>query len=69
MLDFVIAHDPDVRPSAMITELGLLRPMYRQTAAYGHFGRTEVDLAWEHTPYADALRAASRPSAEEAVSA
>ena len=36
--------------------LDLLRPIYHQTAAYGHFGRTDVDLPWEHTDKADVLR-------------
>jgi S-adenosylmethionine synthetase len=46
----------DLRPGSMITELDLRRPIYRPTAAYGHFGRTDVDLPWEHTTYADRLR-------------
>ena len=45
----------DLRPGNMITELGLLRPIYRQTAAYGHFGRPDLDLPWENTHHADAL--------------
>ena len=43
-------------PSGIIRELNLLRPIYKQTAAYGHFGRTDVDLPWEHTDKAAALR-------------
>ena len=43
-------------PSGIIRELDLLRPIYKQTAAYGHFGRTDVDLPWEHTDKAAALR-------------
>ena len=39
----------DFRPAAMIRELGLRAPLYRQTAAYGHFGRLELDLPWERT--------------------
>lgn len=38
----------DLRPGAIINDLGLRRPLYRQTAAYGHFGRTDVELPWEH---------------------
>lgn len=49
----------DLRPASMLTELSLLRPIYRQTAAFGQFGRTDVDLPWEHTHHADALRAAA----------
>ena len=43
-------------PTGIIKELDLLRPIYKQTAAYGHFGRTDVDLPWEHTEKAAALR-------------
>jgi S-adenosylmethionine synthetase len=48
----------DLRPAAIIAELDLLRPIYRQTAAYGHFGREEADFTWERTNRVDALRAA-----------
>ncbi|MGI6177241.1 MAG: methionine adenosyltransferase [Eubacterium sp.] len=47
----------DFRPAAIIRDLDLRRPIYRQTAAYGHFGRTDVDLPWEHTDKAEELRA------------
>ena len=43
-------------PTGIIRELDLLRPIYKQTAAYGHFGRTDIDLPWEHTDKAAALR-------------
>ncbi len=46
----------DLRPARIIRKLDLLRPIYRQTAAYGHFGRTDIDLPWEHTDMVDALR-------------
>ena len=46
----------DMRPDAIIERLNLRRPIYRQTAAYGHFGRTDIDLPWEHTDLAEALR-------------
>ncbi len=46
----------DLRPAAIIRDLNLRRPIYRQTAAYGHFGRTDIDLPWEHTDKAEALR-------------
>src|SRR6266545_6818969 len=49
----------DLRPGAIIRDLGLRRPIYRQTAAYGHFGRTDVELPWERTDRADALRRAA----------
>ena len=43
-------------PNGIIKELDLLRPIYKQTAAYGHFGRTDIDLPWEHTDKAAALK-------------
>ena len=46
----------DLRPSAIIDALGLRRPIYRQTAAYGHMGRTDIDLPWEKTDKADELK-------------
>jgi len=49
----------DLRPGAIISDLDLLRPIYAQTAAYGHFGREEPDFTWERTDRADALRAAA----------
>lgn len=48
----------DFRPAAIIRQLDLRRPIYRQTAAYGHFGRTDLDLPWERTDRVDALRQA-----------
>ena len=49
----------DLRPGAIIADLDLLRPIYAQTAAYGHFGREELDFTWERTDRADALRSAA----------
>jgi S-adenosylmethionine synthetase len=49
----------DLRPAAIIRDLDLLRPIYAQTAAYGHFGRDIPDFTWERTDRADALRAAA----------
>lgn len=46
----------DLRPAAIIRDLDLLRPIYAATAAYGHFGRTDLQLPWENTDRADALR-------------
>ena len=46
----------DLRPAGIIKMLNLRRPIYRQTAAYGHFGRTDVDLPWEHTDKVDELK-------------
>ena len=47
----------DLRPAAIIETLDLRRPIYRPTAAYGHFGRSDLDLPWEHTDKAEALMA------------
>jgi len=49
----------DLRPKGLISMLNLLRPIYRQTAAYGHFGRTEDDFTWEKTDKAEMLRDAA----------
>jgi S-adenosylmethionine synthetase len=48
----------DFRPAAIIRDLNLRRPIYRQTAAYGHFGRTDIDLPWEQEDRVAALQAA-----------
>jgi S-adenosylmethionine synthetase len=45
----------DLRPAGIIKMLNLRRPIYKQTAAYGHFGRTDVDLPWEHLDKVEAL--------------
>lgn len=55
LIDLVRAH-VDLRPAGIIQQLDLLRPIYRQTAAYGHFGRTDVDLPWERLDLADKLK-------------
>jgi S-adenosylmethionine synthetase len=49
----------DLRPGAIIKQLDLRRPIYRQTATYGHFGRTDLDLPWERTDKAEALAEAA----------
>ncbi len=49
----------DLRPAAIIRDLDLRRPIYRATAAYGHFGRTDIDAPWEATDKAEALRSAA----------
>jgi S-adenosylmethionine synthetase len=52
----------DLRPAALVEALDLRRPIYRSTAAYGHFGRSEPTFTWENTDKAEALRqAASLP--------
>ena len=45
-------------PSGIIAMLDLARPIYRQTAAYGHFGRSDIDLSWERTDQTEALKSA-----------
>jgi S-adenosylmethionine synthetase len=49
----------DLRPAAIIRDLDLLRPIYTQTATYGHFGRDLPDFTWERTDRVDALRSAA----------
>jgi S-adenosylmethionine synthetase len=49
----------DLRPGAIIHDLDLRRPIYRQTAAYGHFGRDDIQLPWENTEKAASLKAAA----------
>jgi len=46
----------DLRPAAIIRDLNLRRPIYRATAAYGHFGRTDIDAPWERLDKVDTLR-------------
>jgi S-adenosylmethionine synthetase len=46
----------DLRPAAIIEQLNLLRPIYRKTSAYGHFGRKDPDFTWETTDKADIIR-------------
>ena len=53
----IIRENFDLRPAGIIKMLDLRRPIYKQTAAYGHFGRTDVDLPWEKLDKADALKA------------
>jgi S-adenosylmethionine synthetase len=55
ILDLINKHF-DLRPGAIIQHFNLRRPIYRQTAAYGHFGRPDLDLPWEKTDKADILR-------------
>jgi S-adenosylmethionine synthetase len=50
----------NLSPKAMIDSLNLLRPIYKKTACYGHFGRTEAEFTWEKTDKADLLRKAAR---------
>ncbi len=52
----IVRENFDLRPAGIIRMLDLRRPIYKQTAAYGHFGRTDVDLPWERTDMADKLK-------------
>ena len=52
----IVTRHFDLRPAAIIRDLDLRRPIYRQTAAYGHFGRTDLDLPWERTDRAEELK-------------
>ena len=54
----IVRENFDLRPAGIIKMLDLRRPIYKQTAAYGHFGRTDVDLPWERTDKVEALKAA-----------
>jgi len=58
-IEALVAEFFDLRPGAIIRDLKLRRPIYRQVAAYGHFGRDDLDLTWENTDRADALRRAA----------
>ena len=55
-IEEIVSRNFDLRPAGIIKMLDLRRPIYKQTAAYGHFGRTDVDLPWEHTDKADTLK-------------
>ena len=52
----IVKNEFDLRPAAIIRSLDLRRPIYKQTAAYGHFGRTDIDLPWERTDRVEALK-------------
>ena len=55
-IEKIIMENFDMRPANIIRELDLLRPIYRQTASYGHFGRNDLDLPWEKTDIAEELK-------------
>ncbi len=55
-IEALIREHFDLRPAAIIRDLKLRKPIYKRTAAYGHFGRLDKDFAWEHTDKAEALR-------------
>jgi S-adenosylmethionine synthetase len=68
-LSKAVARVFDARPGLLITELDLRRPIFRKTAAYGHFGRTDKDFTWEQTSRVDELREAARAGNGVAVRA
>lgn len=55
-IEALVSKHFDLRPAAIIKNLDLRRPIYKQTAAYGHFGRTDIDLPWEKTDKAELLK-------------
>ena len=57
----------DARPGILIRDLDLRRPIFRKTAAYGHFGREDVDFTWERTPLVDKLKEAAHAGNGHAV--
>ena len=57
-LSAAVSHVFDARPGMLTQELDLRRPIYKKTAAYGHFGRNDPDFTWEHTTRADDLKSA-----------
>ncbi|MDX6490791.1 MAG: S-adenosylmethionine synthetase, partial [Gaiellaceae bacterium] len=65
-IEELIAEHFDLRPSAILRDLDLRRPIYAKTAAYGHFGRDDHDFTWERTDKADALRSAAGMTAAQA---
>jgi S-adenosylmethionine synthetase len=56
VIDELVARHFDMRPAAIIRDFDLRRPIFQQTASYGHFGRDELDLPWEKTDKAEILR-------------
>ena len=62
IIELIRAHF-ELRPKGLIEQLDLLRPIYRQTASFGHFGREEADFSWERTDLAEALRYEAGPKA------
>jgi S-adenosylmethionine synthetase len=52
----IVAEAFDLRPAAIIEYLDLLRPIYKKTSAYGHFGRNDPEFSWEHTTMVDKIR-------------
>ncbi|MCQ2446645.1 MAG: methionine adenosyltransferase domain-containing protein, partial [Clostridia bacterium] len=55
-IEKLVTEKVDFRPASIIEQLDLRRPIYRQTAAYGHFGRTDIDLPWERLDLVERFR-------------
>jgi S-adenosylmethionine synthetase len=68
-IDRLVLENFDLRPGAIIRDLDLRRPIFRQVANYGHFGRDDLDLPWERTDKAEQLRKAAGIAAREPVAA
>jgi S-adenosylmethionine synthetase len=66
-IEALVAEHFDLRPAAILRDLDLRRPVYKKTAAYGHFGRDDHDFTWERTDKAEALRAAAGLAAPQTV--
>jgi S-adenosylmethionine synthetase len=67
ILSAAVAQVFDARPGMLTQELDLRRPIFKKTAAYGHFGRSEPEFTWEKTPKLDALRDAVSGPAPKAT--
>ena len=59
-IENLVRENFDMKPSGIISELDLKRPIYKKTASYGHFGRNEPEFSWERTDKAEALRKSAR---------
>jgi S-adenosylmethionine synthetase len=59
LIEDLVREHFDLRPAAILRDLDLRRPIYAKTAAYGHFGRSDHDFAWERTDKAETLRQAA----------
>ena len=67
MIERLVLEHFDLRPAAIIADLDLHRPIYQQTAAYGHFGRDDLDVPWERTDKAEQLADAAGVKTREPI--
>ncbi len=58
-IENLVSKNFDMKPSQIVSQLDLKKPIYKKTASYGHFGRSESDFSWEKTDKADTLRQAA----------